>query len=192
MASSSYLTTSLERRARSRCFPPLADSSLVSDLGPRVETILSALAQEDLAPLLAVIWPEGTSAAEEREYWTRTWPEWTKRYGAYRRVEILGSRPGTSRLRPGVALVHTYALVRFERGQDLVMIMQDPEKRLFFDTSTSWLLQPRYYFEPQSETSFQTFNFMLRTASPLELELGRDGEVVSVVAGCGGRTRAMR
>jgi CubicO group peptidase (beta-lactamase class C family) len=174
------------------CFPPLADSSLVSDLGARLETIFAGLARGDLDPLLAVIWPEGTSPAEEREYWTRTWPEWIKRYGAYRRVEILGSRPGTSPLRPGVPLIHTYALVRFERGQYLVMVMQDPERRLFFDTSTSWLLQPRYYYVPQSETSFETFNFMLKTTSPLEFEIGSNGEAVGLLVGCSGPMRARR
>jgi CubicO group peptidase (beta-lactamase class C family) len=183
-----------DRRGSARaitCFDPLEDSSLVTDIHARVEKIFSALAKDDLAPVLAVMWPAG-SVESERAYWKETWPDWIKRFGAYRGIEILGSLPGTSRMRPGVSIMNTYALLRFERGQYLLTVMQDPEGRLFFDTSTISLLQPRYYYVPRSADSFETFNFMLKTRSTLRFEADGEAGPEGLIIGCGRKMRARR
>lgn len=166
------------------CFPPLMDSSAVRDVDERVSNIFAGLSRGDLEPALSSIWSSGTSIEEEKEYWSATWPDWTSKYGPYRGVDLVGSRPGSSTLRPGVPLIDTYFIVRFERGQYLVAVKQDPDRKFYIDTSTSWLLQPRYYYVPQGDGKFETFNFMLQTRSPLDFSTNTSVHVEGMTIGC--------
>jgi CubicO group peptidase (beta-lactamase class C family) len=152
-------------------FPKLEDSERLHDLQPMTARLIEALAREEFEPIRELIYFEGTFE-EEKAYWKRTFAGWTKRFGAFKKSEVVGTVSEKE-------FLDTYVLLQFERGTTIVVYRQNEKKQFFIGTSTTLL--PRHYrLIPQSNTEFVVYNHALQTSTPVNFSFGEKNAVTGL------------
>ncbi len=152
-------------------FPKLEDPERLGDLETRTAKLIESLAREEFEPIREMLDLEGT-LEEEKTYWKRTFAEWTKRFGKFKKSEVVGSVKDKE-------FLNTNVLLKFERGARLVTYRQNEKKQFYIGTQTS--VFPQYYsFTPQSKTEFIVYNYALKTSTPVNFNFGEKNVVTGL------------
>jgi CubicO group peptidase (beta-lactamase class C family) len=152
-------------------FPQLEDPERLGDLETRTAKLIESLASKDFEPIREMLDLEGT-LEEEKTYWKRTFAEWTKRFGKFKKSEVVGSVKDKE-------FLNTYVLLKFERGARLVTYRQNEKKQFYIGKQTS--VFPQYYsFIPQSKTEFIVYNYALKTTTPVNFNFGEKNVVTGL------------
>jgi CubicO group peptidase (beta-lactamase class C family) len=148
----------------------------ISPVEHELPKIVDSLAAGNLAPLEAVLSSRSTPADEKR-YWSETWPQWTSEYGEYKGTQIIG----TSRREGGWV---TWLLVRFAKRNILIGANWDGLARVYlgndiFVEPEIELLPGFYSVAKAHDTSLAVYN----SSFPREVRLipngkGRTMEIV--------------
>jgi CubicO group peptidase (beta-lactamase class C family) len=107
----------------------------ISPVESKLPEILDSLAAGKLAPLEARLSSRSTPA-EEKQYWSETWPQWTSEYGQYKGTQIIG----TSRREGGWV---TWLLVRFAKRNIVIGANWDEFARVYLGNDI--------FVEPETE-----------------------------------------
>jgi hypothetical protein len=177
------LIVPLDVPGAAKLFTRFADSenhNLSRDVESKISRLLGGFSRDDFEPLRELQWRE-LKFDKERKFWADTWREWTKKHGEYKGAETIGTIAGTNSTAPGVKLLDTYVLVRFERGREILNFQQNPEGRFFIGYNSTYLLPAYYQLVPLSKTEFAAYNFMLQTSSPIRFQINNAGIVAGLV-----------
>lgn len=144
--------------------PNPQDAERLRRLEPVVKRVIEGYDRGDFEPAGEVLWRD-MKIEDERAYWSETWPEWEKLYGAFKNSAVLGAYPAADS--PDV-----YVLLNFERASRLVRFQHNAEGRLFVNNLPTPLLPPFYRFAPQSKVRFVGYNFGTGSEVDIDFQLG--------------------
>lgn len=152
-------------------FPKVQDSERLNGLEIRTAKLIEHIAGEDFEPIRDLIDLEGT-LDEEKAYWKRTLANWTPRFGAFRKSEVIGTVQEKE-------FLLTYVLLQFERGTTIVQYRQNENKKFYIGFPA--FLLPRYYrLIPQSKSEFVVYNHALKTSTPVNFSFGEKNVVTGL------------
>ena len=152
-------------------FPKLQLTEDLENLETRTAKIIESIAREDFEPIRDLIYFDGT-LDEEKAYWKRTFANWTPRFGAFRRSEVIGSVQEKE-------FLISYVLLQFERGATIIQYRQNENKKFYIGFPA--FLLPRYYrFIPQSKTEFVVYNYTLKTNTPIIFNLNGKNSITGL------------
>jgi CubicO group peptidase (beta-lactamase class C family) len=152
-------------------FPKLQDSERLDNLEARTAKLIESIAREDFEPIRDLIYFDGT-LDEEKDYWKRTFANWTPRFGAFRSSEVIGS------VQEKEFLV-TYVLLQFELGTTIVQYRQNENKKFYIGFPA--FLFPRYYrLIPQSKSEFVVYNHALKTSTQVDFSFSEKNVVTGL------------
>lgn len=110
----------------------------------------------------------GSSAQEERRYWGRTLPRWAQRYGAYRRVETVGTFQNDS------TGWDTWLLLHFDGGTRLINAVQTGETA-YVQADPPPVLSAAFSLAPAPDGELMVYNPELRRSVRIQVERDRRG-----------------
>lgn len=150
--------------------PPLeGDTAAAMAAQATVVRMMDDLLRGDLeAPVRRVA--ADSSVDEERAFWRQILPAWERRYGAYRRVEPIG----TVRDEDGGGW-HTWLLLGFERGATLVRAVHTAETA-YVQTAPPPLFPAAFALAPAGDGELFVYNAHLRRTVRIQVERDPRGE----------------
>jgi len=144
-------------------FRVVNDSDRLSNLSTRISYLFDNMFADQFDKIGKELDIE-TPLAEERSYWLKVFNEW-KEYGSYKKADVIGTVQRKN-------FLFTYVVLQFEKGNRVVQVRQNSEKKYYVGTSDDGIL-PRYYrLMPQSASSFEIYNPVFKSTVTVEWEKG--------------------
>ncbi|MFN0205571.1 MAG: serine hydrolase domain-containing protein [Planctomycetota bacterium] len=164
-------------------FPKVDDSERTRNLDVRTGSTMKSIVSGDFARIADVLDLDG-SLEEEKSYWTKTRDTWVKRFGEFKRSEVIGSRVEKQYL-------NTYVLLQFERGATVVQFRQNDKQKFLIGTANN-LLTSQFCLMPESKTGFFVYNHALRTTVPVTFDFDGANVTGFTIAAADGSVRAKK
>lgn len=152
-------------------FPKMEDRTRLENIESRVARIIEGISKESFEQIRAELYFDSTFE-NEKHYLSRTFAEWLKRFGMFRKSEVIGS--GLEK-----ELLVTYVILQFENGTTIVQFRQNSKRE--FSIATSNMLIPRYYrLIPQTIKEMVVYNHVFQTTKIVSFHFGKKDDVTGL------------